>query len=332
MKQPIITRDLERKAIYTDIVYDPEWTYVEVTIGEFYDHTYTIQTEGCDYRYIVDWGDGCIEKSEQSHEYKNEGTYTLRIKGHIIFIGDKCEHGIFDKKRTTKALQYGTKFDTNIAMFKSCDHLVEINPGFFTHKKDLVSIANMFKSCGLKSIPDGLFDPLINLTDVSNMFQYCYDIDYIPEKMFTKCPHIRKVDYMLCGAKIHKIPDDLLDGLDELESAEGVFCSLCISKIPIGLFKNKRNLTNLNSCFLGCRPLKEIPDGLFDDCINLQSIEFLFGFSGLDGGMSDDNTPSDLFSKCPNITKTENAFAHTNLSEQKQNEILSNIGSYYNNK
>ena len=34
MKQPVITRDLERKAIYTDIVYDPEWTYVEVRISD----------------------------------------------------------------------------------------------------------------------------------------------------------------------------------------------------------------------------------------------------------------------------------------------------------
>ena len=39
--------------------------------------------------------------------------------------------------------------------------------------------------------------------------------------------------------------------------------------------------------------------------------------------------PIDLFSKCPNITETEGAFANTKLSEQKQNEILSNTGSYY---
>ena len=32
MKQPIITRDIERKAIYTNIMYDPEWTYVEVSV------------------------------------------------------------------------------------------------------------------------------------------------------------------------------------------------------------------------------------------------------------------------------------------------------------
>ena len=34
MKQPIITRDLERKAIYTNIIYDPEWFTMEIEIGD----------------------------------------------------------------------------------------------------------------------------------------------------------------------------------------------------------------------------------------------------------------------------------------------------------
>ena len=104
MKQPIITRDLERKAIYSDIVYDPEWTYVEVTVEKYHSHTYTIHTGECKYKYIVDWGDGCIEKSKRSHLYNNEGTYILRIKGHITFTGYRANHGVFDEELTTKAL------------------------------------------------------------------------------------------------------------------------------------------------------------------------------------------------------------------------------------
>ena len=104
MKQPIITRDLERKSIYTNILYDPEWTYVEVTIEKYHSHIYTIHTGGCKYKYIVDWGDGCIEKSKRSHVYKNEGSHILRIKGHITFTGDKANHGVFDEDLTTKAL------------------------------------------------------------------------------------------------------------------------------------------------------------------------------------------------------------------------------------
>lgn len=73
MKQPIITRDLERKAVYSDILYDPEWTYVEVEIGENDQEDYIINTYKCEYKFIVDWGDGCIEKSKRSHKYKNPG-------------------------------------------------------------------------------------------------------------------------------------------------------------------------------------------------------------------------------------------------------------------
>lgn len=60
MKQPIITRDLERKAVYSDILYDPEWTYVEVSINEGDTKKYTIHTHHCKYKYVIDWGDGTI--------------------------------------------------------------------------------------------------------------------------------------------------------------------------------------------------------------------------------------------------------------------------------
>lgn len=154
--------------------------------------------------------------------------------------------------------------------------------------------------------------------------------------MFAKCKHIRKTDYMLRETTMDKIPEDLLDGLDELESAEGMFSSSNITAIPARLFKNKRKLSNLKECFYGCteidgeRRLETLPIGLFDDCINLQDITGIFMFTKawyLYGEF-----PANLFSKCPKITKTKDAFTHTNLSKQKQNEILSNIGSYYKNK
>lgn len=101
----------------------------------------------------------------------------------------------------------------------------------------------------LTSIPDELFDPLINLTDISNMFCTCLLIEHIPEKLFANCPHIRKVDYMLSDTSLCKIPDNLFEGLDELESAECAFYNTWLKKIPKGLFANKRKLTNLKKCF-----------------------------------------------------------------------------------
>ena len=334
MKQPIITRDLERKAIYSDIIYDPEWLYVEITIEKESHLLYSIDTSYCDYDIIVDWGDGCIEKNTTAHKYNRLGTYIIRIKGKIICNGGRSSVlSLFGSEVKTKALLYGTKFNTNLPIFCGCRCLTEVEPNFFIHRSDLTNISYMFWKCELLTkIPDGLFDPLTNLTNVSKMFNCCYGIDYIPEKMFAKCPHIRRVDYMLSGIKLHKIPDDILDGLDELVSAEGLFYYSSLRNIPCGLFTNKRKLTTIANCFSRCDSMEKIPDGLFDDCVNLYNVKYLFYHSGTGGGINDDNTSSNLFSKCPNINEAKNAFVGTLLSEQKQYEIISNIGSYYKNK
>ena len=174
----------------------------------------------------------------------------------------------------------------------------------------------MFMGCRkLNKIPDGLFDPLINLTDVSCLFHTCFKLTSFPKRVFSNCKHIRKVDYMLYGSKVEKLPDDLFDGLDELESAEWAFYWTSLTKIPEGLFANKRKLTNLKGCFCSSDHIECIPNGLFDDCINLQNITKLFAYAGVFGSVRDHNTSSDLFSKCPNITETDYVFDDTRLSK-----------------
>ena len=105
MKQPIITRDLERKAIYSDIIYDPEWLYVEITIEKELYLSYSINVYECDYDIIVDWGDGNIEKNVTEHQYDKFGTYIIRIKGEIIYNGGRDHSlGLFKWEVKTKAL------------------------------------------------------------------------------------------------------------------------------------------------------------------------------------------------------------------------------------
>ena len=112
MKQPIITRDLERKAIYTDILYDPEWTYVEAYISEAYVSSetyfiYSLNAHDCDNDFVIDWGDGCIEKNMISHTYEQAGMYTIRLKGSIMYKGNidpQLHPGLFDERCTINAL------------------------------------------------------------------------------------------------------------------------------------------------------------------------------------------------------------------------------------
>ena len=107
MKQPIITRDLERKAIYSDIIYDPEWTYVEAYVSSKTYLIYSLNANDCDNDFVVDWGDGTIEKNMISHTYEQEGMYTIRLKGSIMYKGNidpKLNRGLFDERCTVNAL------------------------------------------------------------------------------------------------------------------------------------------------------------------------------------------------------------------------------------
>ena len=335
MKQPIITRDLERKAIYSDILYDPEWTYVGVEIGENDQENYVIHTQKCKYRFVVDWGDGCIEKSKRSHKYKKPGLYTLHIKGYVTYSGHFTElmHGLFDERYTVSALQYGTDFNTNMGIFYGCTKLREINPSFFVHRSDLETMSGMFGLCrGLETIPSGLFDPLVNLTDVSYLFNGCSNIKSLPPKLFANCTKLQNVNYLLFGAGLEEIPEDLFEGLTQIETAESTFYWTQIKKIPKQLFSQNRNLTTVEGCFGHCNTLKTISEGLFDGCTNLTNIKNLFKDSGFLSLSEDIEIPTNLFSECPNITKTTDAFSGTPISEGVVKEILDNIGSYYKNK
>lgn len=92
MKQPIITRDLERKAIYSDILYDPEWLYVSIKMEYSSIKDFSILVKDCEYDFVVDWGDGCIERNNSIHHYNRNGIYVVRIKGYINYIGDNFEN------------------------------------------------------------------------------------------------------------------------------------------------------------------------------------------------------------------------------------------------
>ena len=72
----------------------------------------------------------------------------------------------------------------------------------------------MFGLCReLETIPSGLFDPLVNLTDASYLFNGCSGIKKLPPKLFANCTQLRNVDYLLFTSGLEEIPEDLFDGL-----------------------------------------------------------------------------------------------------------------------
>ena len=94
MKQPVITRDLERKAIYTDIMCDPEWTYLEFDAYRSYSKYVDFHLSS---PVIIDWGDGTID-DKSTHYYDgrpNQSQLIVRIKGDIKPDKPDRENGTF---------------------------------------------------------------------------------------------------------------------------------------------------------------------------------------------------------------------------------------------
>ena len=227
--------------------------------------------------------------------------YTLRIKGSIIYKGEPDRnHGLFDENyNVIKAQLYGSKFKSNLYLFYNCHCLSEISSSFFQHKSDLTSVKKLFAYSGsLKEVPEGLFDPLTNLMDASSAFLMCYNLKKLPSKLFVNCPHVQKVDETFWGTKLSEIPDDIFDGLDELIYARGAFKYTPITHIPDDIFSNKRRLMDLSECFFECKQLESIPPTLLKGCSNLRSANAMFGRC-----MSDKLTsvPEGLFDDCVNL-------------------------------
>ena len=132
MKQPIITRDLERKAIYTNIIYDPEWTYVEVNVEDYKPHTLNIASP-----VVVDWGDGTINK-ETEHIYEGHSRRVIiRIKG------DLKGSQLYDLG-ITKILQIGKYVTSCSGMFVGCV-ISDVDPNIFRYATQVTDCSDMFR-------------------------------------------------------------------------------------------------------------------------------------------------------------------------------------------
>ena len=83
-----------------------------------------------------------------------------------------------------------------------------------------------------------------------------------------------------------------------------MFDSTAIDYIPADLFKNmSEEATSFDGTFSYCYGLTEIPEGLFNDCVNAISFENVF--RGCD---NIEKVPTNLFDNCQKVTNFTNAF------------------------
>lgn len=279
----------------------------------------------------VNWGDGTSEErttSPQSmsisHTYTNPGLYRIVVSGnveHPMFYGARASMLIaVNTPFPVPRLSSGTDVDNIILTdtFYGCTNLIYI-PDNLLHNyagKKLLAMRRMFRNCrSLSKIPDGFFDGLdadieypIN---ASELFRGCRAIVEFPEDIFANpiFENLGSVENMFygCTSLVH-LPTEKLPF-----KKSTIFSGLCancssLQEIPDGLFDDCINLRNADSLFADCHSITEIPSGLFDNCPDMTTAMNSFLYTSIT------SIPSDLFAGKTALTSVSGAFRDTGIT------------------
>lgn len=208
-----------------------------------------------EYNFIVDWGDGttstritAYDDAQNTHTYTANGEYTIKLTGVLTEL--KFE---------------GTKLATYLKSITKCDL------GFTTLK-------DMFKGCtNLSSLPDGMFNVALNVTDASGVFNGCHSLQIVPSELF-----------------INNI---------SINTFANAFANCALTSIPTGFFNGNNGVKDFTNVFMSCTNLQSIPANLFDNQSQATTFEGAF-----DGCLALATVPSNLFANCPLVTTYKNVF------------------------
>ena len=232
----------------------------------------------------IDWGDGETQDTAThgqlvSHTYANAGTYKIKIKADI----------------TTRAL-----FSAKGA------NLVYDCSDNFEMLGTMKSGAYMFNGCknsvfSIKKMPNGV-------TDGDSMFGGCSNALFPLEKLSDA---LTSGYYMFSGCKNALLPLTYLP--EHLTWGDCMFYGCTNAQLPLTSLPDR--LANGNAMFYNCKNAEINLDTLVanapaDGWTNLTTIQNMFnGCSKVTGSRSA------FLAKCPNVTKTADAFTGTNTTE-----------------
>lgn len=201
-----------------------QWT-IQISDSNQSDRTFAIpfKTSGeTSFTYRVDWGDGNIvdipkgttlsTSDEFVHQYGNTGSYTLTITS---AIGDyttlQIDPFVFGSYRGTsngdsnyKTLRRLVSIDTPLLnfgtsadyIFKGCSALETLPKECFIYNEAVNSMESAFQNSGIVTLPQGIFDPLVNVENFRNLFNSCSKLGELPKALFAK--NIKAYDFYYC--------------------------------------------------------------------------------------------------------------------------------------
>jgi len=143
----------------------------------------------------ISWGDGntspLITSStdvNRVHNYVSPGTYTITISG--FMPGFKVNNNTSIRSLITELVQWGIVGLRTID-FYGCINLTAIpgsaslsGVGGYTGLAEVTVFTSTFRGTGITSIPSGLFDNVVNVTNFSSCFSGCTSLSTVPATLF----------------------------------------------------------------------------------------------------------------------------------------------------
>lgn len=231
-------------------------------LTELNGHTVYLPFEG-QVKGVIDWGDGTTETIEPnyyssaslSHTYKEStsSTATVTFKGTVENL--TTNSGSAQGETLKASLQAITQWG---------------NP-------ELKSI-NLQGAIALEQVASDTKGALANVTDFSNCFYGCSNLNNLPEGLFAKAINATNFDYTFYGCtSLTTLPSDLFAHNTEVTSFQATFSGCTsLTELPEGLFAHNTQTSNVSQAFYECKQLNKVPVTLFDHMRMLQNTNLLF--------------------------------------------------------
>ena len=177
--------------------------------------------------------------------------------------------------------------------------LTSLPNDLFQYGGSIKALNYTFAYSSLVTVPEGLFDGMTKVTNLSNLFSYSDKLATLPEGLFNGMTEVKSTYGLFDGCSALKsVPEGLFSCMTKVTDLTALFrsCSSLVS-IPVGLFNGMTEVTNLSYCFSYCTALTSFPEGLFSCMTKVTELTALF-----DGCSSLVSIPAGLFSEQVNAT------------------------------
>lgn len=243
--------------------------------------------------FTINWGDGVIEDihmenldyvhtiSTHAYSTTSYNTYDVWLYGNIIDLDFSNSVGI---KSFNNSLPPTMSWKTDFSyMFANIDGLADgytITGDLFKYCVNATNFSSCFEDSNLLEIPKGLFDNCIAATNMNRCFYsgaFVNQITTIPDELFKNLSLV--TDFSLCfhgRSAITTIGKDILANCTSAVDLGGFLLDTGIKEIPEGMLDDLVNLENVSSFCRSCESLETVPFSLFDNCPKLNNIKAAF--------------------------------------------------------